>query len=214
LIGSAGAAEPPKKDLAEAVSKAARMKSYSFHVEEGKGAARARVQGQYQAGQPLALGADGVSFYRKGDALAYLDGGIWHRSRTGTLSDPLRILGPSAKVRRVVPPHEELARLPKEVAKVERAAGKEKGTVVYTCLLTKDGAKAWAPTESRAVAQEGTVRVWVKDGVVVKYDVTLRLRGRLGDAEVKGTSTRTVEVRDVGKTKVDPPPLARKALGP
>ena len=55
-------------------------------------------------------------------------------------------------------------------------------------------------------------RVWAAGGKVVRYAVTLRLKGRLGDAEIDGTTTRTVEVSEVGSTKVDVPEAARKAL--
>jgi hypothetical protein len=194
--------------------KAGAWKSYAFVVDEKPGPAGAPpLEGQYQAGRPAYFKADGVEFYRKGDALAYRDAGRWRRARTGTLSDPLRILGASARVRRVAAlPHEELAGLARDLTAVREAAGKGKGDTGYAGALTAAALRRWAPTEVRAVAREGSVRVWASGGDVVRYAVTLRLKGRLGDAEVDGTSTRTVELRSVGSTRVDVPAAARQAL--
>ncbi len=210
VLAPAHAAEAEAaKELAAATRKATAVKSYSFQVREGPGPVRP-VVGKYQSGQPLSLEAEGISFYRKGDVLVYLDAGKWQRTRRGTLSDPLRILGASYKVTRTVPPHVELAGLGKDLTGVKKAV--EKGETVYTGTLSAAAAKKWAPTESRDVAQGGTVRAWVRGGNVVKYEVSVRLKGKRGNAEVDGTFARIVEVSAVGTTKVEPPAAARKAL--
>jgi hypothetical protein len=203
-----------EKDLAALAGKAATWKGYAFTVEQTPGPAAGKpLEGAYQAGQPVRFKADGIEFYRQGQTLVYQDGGRWQKSRTGTLSDPLRILGPSARVRAVaVLPHEELASLAGDLADVKKLPGEEQGATVYTGKLTAKALQKWAPPEVRSVAREGTVRVWASNGEVVRYAVTLRLEGRLGNAEVNGTSTRTVSLRGVGSTKVEVPDAARKAL--
>jgi hypothetical protein len=199
------------KGLEAAAKKAAGMASYAL-VFTGPSPAKG-VEAKYQKGQPLWCKADGIEFYRKGDVLVYLDGGAWKRSKTGVESDPLRVLGAAAAVRRVPLPHEELPGLVKDLTAVKKADGKLKGSAVYTGTLSREAAKKWAPTEVRGVAQGGTVQVWVEPGgVVVRYAVLLRVKGRLGGAEVDGTSARSVELRAVGSTKVDPPAAAKKAL--
>src|SRR3954466_2586807 len=84
----AGAGEG--KGLAALAHKAGAWKSYAFAVDEKPGPPGAPpLEGKYQAGRPASFKADGVEFYRRGDALAYRDAGRWRRARTGTLSDPL-----------------------------------------------------------------------------------------------------------------------------
>src|SRR5437763_1184925 len=112
VLLAAGFAPGPdraERDLAAALRQAAALESYDFTVAErpGVGAGDA-VECKYRKGQPLSCKADGIAFYRQGDTLVYERGGRWQRTRQGTLSDPLRILGASAKVRRVRLPHEEV----------------------------------------------------------------------------------------------------------
>src|SRR4051812_46011894 len=87
----AHAADPdPAGDVQAAARKSADQSSYAFTLTEGPGKP---LTGAWQKGQPLAVTADGIPFLRKGAVLVYLDIGKWQRTRTGTLSDPLRILG-------------------------------------------------------------------------------------------------------------------------
>src|SRR5436190_17088001 len=104
VLPFAGVAEDAA-DLSPAVKKATASDSYAFTVEEQLGP----VEGKYQKGKPLWCKADKIELFRKGETVAYKDGDKWLRSRTGTLSDPLRVLGAVAKVRGTRLPHEELA---------------------------------------------------------------------------------------------------------
>jgi hypothetical protein len=207
-----GAAAGQEMELQALAGKAGAWKSYAFTIDQKPGPGKP-VEGKHQAGQPTWFKADGIEFYRKGTALVYLDGGRWQRSRTGTLSDPLHILGPASRIRRVTAlPNEELPGLVKDLTDVKKADGKEKGSTVYTGKLTAAGLKEWAPTESRSVAREGTIWVESVGGKVVRYSVSFRLKGRRGDAEVDGKLTRTVQLRGAGSTRVEVPAAARKAL--
>src|SRR4051812_30427938 len=96
-------------DPAKALRQLTDAGRYRFVAREG--GAGGTVEAAFQGAVPLHVKADGIEFFRQGDVLVYQDGGQWRRTRTGTLSDPLRILGASAKVRGVRLPHEELARL-------------------------------------------------------------------------------------------------------
>ncbi len=190
-------------DLRAAAGKTAGQPGLSFTVKDGPGIP---LTGSWQKGRPLSVTSDGIPFLRKGDVLVYKDAGKWQRTRTGTLSDPLRILGASARVRTLTPPTEELARLAKEAKDVK----KEKDG--YTVTLGEEAAKAWVPPSERGVARGGTVRVWVADGLVTKYEVKVRLMGRRGGAEIDGEASRAVELRDIGKAKVEVPAEAAKLL--
>ncbi len=59
---------------------------------------------------------------------------------------------------------------------------------------------------------KGSVRFWLKDGAVQKYE--LRLQGTMnwGGEERDTDRTTTTEVKDVGTTKVTLPEAAQKKL--
>jgi hypothetical protein len=215
LSWSVAHADDKAAELAKALQKTAALDSYTFTVEEGGPGAGGRpgLEAKYQKDQPLWCKAENRELFKKGDVLVYKDGNDWVRSRTGTLSDPLRVLGAVAKVRKVRVPHEELAGFEKHFKDV-KAAGKDKdGNLEYSGDLTDEAVKKLVPTEFRQVARSGTAKVWVNSGgMVVKYTVAITVKGRLGNAEVEGMPTRTVMIRDGGKTKVEVPEAAKKAL--
>jgi CubicO group peptidase (beta-lactamase class C family) len=197
-------------EVAAALKKSAALENYAFTVEQLSGMAGA-VEAKYAKGQPLWATADKVECYKQGDKMVYLDAGKWQRTKSGTESDPLRVLGAIAKVRTLRLPHEELAALEKHLRDVKKAADPEDGLTVYTADLTPDGAKALA-TEHKDVARGGTVKLWAgKDGVM-KYTVSIRVQGKVGNAEIDGTLARTTTLRQLGATKVEVPDAARKAL--
>jgi hypothetical protein len=204
-------------ELAEAVRKTAGLSGYNFKVEEtpGQGTGGA-FQGRYAKGQPVWFNADQTEFYRKGSALAYKEGEGWRRAKTGTESDPLRILGGAARVRAARLPHEELPEILKGLRDVKRAADEPAGSTVravYTGSLDTRWAEKLAPTSLRSVTRSGRAQVWVgADGLVHKYALTLRVQGRLGNAEIDGQVVRAVTLEDCGTARVEVPEGARKAL--
>jgi hypothetical protein len=189
------------------------MDCYAFRTEEQGGGPGPAVEGKYQKGQPAWFRAADVEFYRDGDRLAYRHGGRWLRSRTGILSDPLPVLAAAAAVRGARLPHEELAGLDGHLQDVGPAEGADRGGSAYAARLDAEAARVLARSEHRAVARGGTVRLWVDaGGHVTKYEIRIRLQGRLGDAEVDGTATRSVTLSGRGSTRVEVPAAARKAL--
>src|SRR5437868_290826 len=152
LLGSGGS------DLAKAIQELGRAGSYQF-TRTGTNAA---VEGTYQKGSPVFLRADRVDFFRQGDKLVYKQGNTWLRTRTGTLSDPLAILGASAKVRAARLPHEELAKLGKALTNASEA--EEGGRTVYTAELGEAAARELASAEDRDLARGGTARLWLDKG--------------------------------------------------
>ena len=110
-------------------------------------------------------------------------------------------------------------------ADVQDLAGKtrelKKEGDMYAGDLTEEGAKTLlafrggragggqAPTPTKA---SGSVKFWVKDGALAKYEYkvagTLNINGEDRDIE----RTTTVEIKDVGKTKVEVPEEAKKKL--
>jgi len=59
---------------------------------------------------------------------------------------------------------------------------------------------------------KGSVKFWIKDGLLAKYETHLHGTVTFGDNENEMDQTRTVEIRDVGTTKMDIPADAKKKL--
>src|SRR5690349_6654074 len=94
VAAARGAAD---EDLAKAVKKAP-ADGYAFLINEDPGPGTGgATEAKYQKGKPLWVKADNIEFFRQGDVLVYKDKDAWQRSRTGTVSDPLRVLGGVAK---------------------------------------------------------------------------------------------------------------------
>lgn len=191
-------------DFAKALKVVTAAESYSFTLKEG--AANAVVEARYQKDQPFYLKADKIEFFRKGEVLIYKQKDVWQKTRTGTLSDPLIILGASAKVWAVKLPHEEVAILGKALTNIKNA------DAMITGDFDADAAKKLARTEDRDLARGGTAKLWLVDGRLVKYEIATRVQGRRGNAEVDGIMTRIVTIGDVGMVKVEVPEGAKKAF--
>jgi hypothetical protein len=196
-------------ELTKALQTVSSADSYAFTLQDnptGPG-----VEAKFQKGQPHYFKADRIEFFRKGDVLVYKQNDAWQKTRTGTLSDPLLILGASAKVRAARLPHEELAVLGKALTNVKKTA--EKDGVLVTGDFAAEPARQLARSENRDLARGGTAKLWLAgDGRLAKYEIAIRVQGRLGNAEVDGTLIRTTSLSDLGKTKVELPAEAKKAL--
>jgi hypothetical protein len=59
---------------------------------------------------------------------------------------------------------------------------------------------------------KGSVKFWLKDGVLAKYETHLHGTVTFGDNENEMDQTRTVEIQDIGTTKMDIPADAKKKL--
>ena len=85
--------------------------------------------------------------------------------------------------------------------------------------LTEEGAKELISglrqggQSAEPKATKGSVKFWVKDGLLVKYEYNLqgKIIGR-DDQEIELNRTTTVEIKDVGSTKVSVPEQAKKKL--
>jgi hypothetical protein len=213
VIAADGPPKDPRRALDKAVRTTAAAKNYCFTIQEQPGTgARGAVEGKYQKGRPAYFKAGNFPFYQQGKTLIYQQGGKWHKSKTGIQSDPLIVLVASAQVRRARLPHVELADFAKNFQGQIKAARKA-GDTLYSGNLTAAAVKKLAPTEAAGVARSGTAQLWVNaQGQVVKYTITLKLKGRRGNAEVDGTTTKTVTLKGIGSTKVEVPKEAGKLL--
>lgn len=106
------------------------------------------------------------------------------------------------------------------VGKVEELRKTEDG---FTGDLTEEGAKQLLTRNRRGGGggeppapqdAKGSVKFWLKDGVLAKYEVQVqgRVAGRDGQ-EMDVNRTTTVEISNVGTTKVEVAEEAKKVLG-
>lgn len=107
----------------------------------------------------------------------------------------------------------------KEAAELVLAAKdlKKEGDVI-SGELTEEGAKnmqsfrgpdGQGPAISDA---SGSVKFWLKDGLLTRYEFKLKGKMKFGDNEFPNDRTTTVEIKDVNSTKVEVPEAAKPKL--
>lgn len=91
----------------------------------------------------------------------------------------------------------------------------------YSGDLTEDGAKellsGGGGRGGTVTEPKGSAKLWVKDGVLVKYEFNLQGKmtfggGGGGGREIAVNRTTTVELKEIGSTKVEVPDEAKKKL--
>jgi len=89
---------------------------------------------------------------------------------------------------------------------------------VYAGDLTEQGAKNLmrfrrGGTDAPAIKDaKGSARFWIKDGVLSKYEYKVTGSMNFNGNDIDVDRTTTVEIKDVGSTKVDVPEGAKKKL--
>jgi hypothetical protein len=84
--------------------------------------------------------------------------------------------------------------------------------------LTEDGAKALLSVGfgrrggPAATNAKGSVKFWIKDGALTKYELKLSGKREINGEEREIERTSTIEIKDVGTTKLDVPDEAKKKL--
>lgn len=85
---------------------------------------------------------------------------------------------------------------------------------IYSGELTEEGAKVqlrFGPNSEVSNAK-GSVKFWIKDGMLTKYEFKVKGTVKFNDNEFENDRTTTIEVKDVGTTKVIVPEGAKKKL--
>jgi hypothetical protein len=87
----------------------------------------------------------------------------------------------------------------------------------YSSDLTEEGAKTlltWRGGGATASNAKGSAKFWVKDGVLSKYEYKVAGSVNFNGNDVDVERTTTVEIKDVGTTKINLPDDAKKKLEP
>ena len=101
---------------------------------------------------------------------------------------------------------QELAAKAKDLKKDGDAYSGQLDAEAVKALLTRGRANA------EATGSKGSVKFWVKDGTLSKYEYNLQGTQTFNNNEREVNRTTTVEIKDVGKTKVEIPEEAKKKL--
>ena len=87
---------------------------------------------------------------------------------------------------------------------------------VYASDLTPEGAKTLLTFRRGGNATvsnpSGSVKFWIKDGTLSKYEFKVKGTVTFNDNPIDVDRDTTVEIKDVGTTKMDAPDEAKKLL--
>jgi hypothetical protein len=117
-------------------------------------------------------------------------------------------------VKNIMVPSEEA------MAIVKDAKGLKQDGDVISGELTEQGARSLIAFRRRGGGEggpeitgaKGSVKFWVKDGELVKYEYQVEGTMRFNDNDVEMNRVTTVQIKDVGTTKVEIPEGAKKKL--
>ena len=222
LAGSLLAANAaPKDEVTAAAKKLADKDNYSWKQTTenaggggfGGGALEGKTEKDGYLWLSMTMRDNTVEAVKKGDKGAIKTADGWQSISEATSGDQ----GPAMFIARRVQSFKTPAALAEEmVGKVKEL--KQDGDV-YSGELTEDGAKSQLTFGGRGGGNgpevsgaKGSVKFWVKDGVLSKYEV--KVQGHISfngnDRDVDRTST--VEIKDIGSTKIQVPDDAKKKL--
>jgi hypothetical protein len=157
------------------------------------------------------FGDNKIEVVVKGEKAAVLgqDGGWQSATELENAEGPARFLAFFARnVRTPAVQAAELASFAKELKKDGDALSSD---------LTEEGAKTFLRFrrggDGPAVSNpSGSVKFWLKDGNLAKYEFKVRGTINFGGNDVEVDRTTTIEIKDVGKTKVEVPEAAKKIV--
>jgi len=153
----------------------------------------------------MSFGDNTTKAVLKGDQAAVTnpDGGWQSLADLDTAEGPGRFLG--RMIRNFKVPAAQAA----ELATAAKELKKEGD--VYSGDLTEDGARAQFRFGTVS-NPKGSVKFWVKDGALTKFEFKVTGKVDFNGNEFDVDRTTTVEVKDVGTTKVNVPEEAKKKL--
>lgn len=226
VAASALAAESsPKETVKSAAKKLAEQASYSWRTTvESPGGGRFRLgptEGKTEKGGFTCLamtrGDNTIEAVLKGDKVAVKTDEGWQgmdelTGGGGGQPNPARFV--ARMLQNYKTPAAELEDLLGKVGELKLSGD------TYTGELTEDGAQSLLTFSRRpgggagpAVSgAKGSVQIWLKNGLPVKYAVHVLGTVRFNNNEMSVDRTTTTEIKDVGQTQVEVPAGAKQKL--
>jgi hypothetical protein len=217
VLSLSAASANPKSEVADAIKKLAAQSGYSWtSTPKTEGSESARRQGPTEGKTEK----DGFSLLKvevgdvtaeiafKGEKMVVNYNGDW--LSTAELGENNRTVQRLKALKRPADEAETLAG--------KATALKKESDGVYSSDLDGAVAKEMFALLGRRAAEapeaKGSVKFWVKDGQLAKYEFVVRGKITVGEdkREVDLSRTTTVEIKEVGTTKVSLPDDAKKKL--
>jgi hypothetical protein len=222
LAGSLLAADSPKNDITSAAKKLGDKANYSWKmtvaVPEGSRWRPGPTEGQAEKDGvthlTMSFGDNSYQPFLKGEkgAVTNPDGG-WQ-----TLADMENAEGPGRFFGRYFRSFKAPAAQAADLAARAKAlkqegdaiSGELNEEVTRELLSMRRAGGTDGPTVTDA---KGSVKFWVKDGLLSKYEFKVQGKVSFDGNEREVDRTTTVEIKDVGSTKVEIPEEVKKQLG-
>jgi hypothetical protein len=219
FTGSLVAADSsPKDDVTNAAKKLAEKPNYSWHttvvVPEDAPFHPGPTEGKTEKGGftrvKLSFGDNTTEFVLKGDKSAVTNpDGVWQAlSELDSSEGPGRFLG--GMIRNFKAPATQAGDIASSTKELKKDGD------LYSSDLTEEGAKnllrfrrGGDATVSNA---KGSAKFWVKEGVLTKYEFKVTGSVSFNGNDMDVDRTTTIEIKDVGTTKVEVPEEAKKKL--
>jgi hypothetical protein len=216
-LSSLAASADPKTEVADAIKKLAAQSGYSWtYTPKTEGSESARRQGPMDGKAEkdgywqlkIEIGDVTAEVAFKGDKMAVNYNGDWLSS--AEIGENNRNVQRLKAMKRPTDEAETLAS--KAIALKKESDG------VYASDLDGAAAREMFALLGRRAAEapeaKGSVKFWVKDGQLTKYEFVVRGKITTGEEkkEVDLSRTTTVEIKEAGSTKVSLPEDAKKKL--
>ena len=211
----------PKDDVTAAAKKLADKDNYAWKQTTenagGRGFGAGTSEGKTEKGGYLWLSMtmrnNTIEAIKKGDKGAIKTQDGWQSLSDATGGDP----GPAMFIAR------RMQNFKAPAAQAEELVGKVKELKqdgdVYSGDLTEEGAKSQLTFGGRGGGNgpeisdaKGSVKFWVKDGVLSKYEVKVQGKMSFNGNDRDIDRTTTVEIKDVDATKIQVPDDAKSKL--
>jgi len=207
----------PKTEVVASIKKLGEQSGYSWsYTPKTEGSESARRQGPMEGktekgGATCLKGSLGEISYEtasKGDKLVVNYNGSW--LSTAEIGEDNRAIQRLKALKKPVEEAQSLLAKAVEIMKESDGA--------YSGDLAADAAKELFSLLGRRAAEapvaKGSAKFWVKDGLLTKYEFKVRGKITVGEdkREVDISRTTTVEIKDIGSTKITLPEGAKKKL--
>jgi hypothetical protein len=207
----------PREELTGAIKKLSGESGYAWTTTpKTEGSESARRQGPLDGktekdGYTLVKGTAGENSYEvafKGEKLVVNYNGDWLSS--AEIGEGSRIV---ERLRALKRPAEEAEQLVKKAGEL-----KQEPAGIYSGEMSPEFAKELFALLGRRAAEstdaKGSIKFWLKDGQLTKYEFAVRGTITAGEEKKKVdiSRTMTVEIKNVGSTKVSLPEDAKKKL--
>jgi hypothetical protein len=222
LAGSLLAANAgPKDEVTAAAKKLADKDNYAWKQTTenaggggfGAGTSEGKTEKDGYIWLTMTMRDNTVEAVKKGDKGAIKTQDGWKSLTEATSGDP----GPGTFVARRVQNLKAPAAQAEDLANAVKELKKDGD--VYSGDFTEDGAKSQLMFGGRGGANapeisgaKGSVKFWVKDGMLSKYEIKVQGKVTYNGNDREIDRTTTVEIKDIGTTKIEVPAEAKAKL--